>query len=126
MRDGIGLNNLTIVGNQAGILFDAPLGKGYLANSIILGNPYPGGQQTNCAFAENDQSILQNNLVSQECGLGATHYPNEYWSGTQLIAERPYRAHARVCRRTLIACYVPIVSLKIHFGIFSSPYPAKL
>jgi len=86
LRDGIGLNNLTIVGNQAGILFDAPLGKGYLANSIILGNPYPGGQQANCTFAENDQSILQNNLVSQECGLGATHYPNEYWSGTQLIA----------------------------------------
>ena len=85
--DGIGLNNLTIVGNSAGIRFNAPLGKAYLANSIILGNPYPLSQRSaNCEMQAGDKSILQNNLVTQECGTGDANYPNEFWTGTALIA----------------------------------------
>ena len=36
VRDGIGLNNLTVIGNSAGLQFNAPLKKAYLANSIVL------------------------------------------------------------------------------------------
>lgn len=86
VRDGMGLNNLTIVGNTSGIQFNAPAKKAYLANSIVLGNPYPSSQDDNCNFNAEDQSYIQNNLVTASCGLGDASYPNDLWSGTQLIA----------------------------------------
>ena len=84
--DGIGLNNLTVVGNSAGIQFNAPLKKAYLANSIVLGNPYPVTQDNNCTFVADDKSFIQNNLVANSCTSGDSNYPNDIWSGTQLIA----------------------------------------
>lgn len=86
VRDGIGLNNLTVVGNTAGIQFNAPLEKAYLTNSIVLGNSYPIAQDNNCNFVAGDKSHNQNNLVANSCTAGDVNYPNEIWSGTRLIA----------------------------------------
>lgn len=86
LRDGIGLNNLTMIGNAQGIQFVAPQSKAFLANSILLGNPYPISTQQDCKFEAGDQSILQNNLVSAGCGQGLAEYPNEIWTQTALIA----------------------------------------
>jgi len=61
IRDGIGLNNLTIVANTAGVQFEAPNAQGYMANSIVIGNP--NGTNNNCQFSSDDKSILQNNLA---------------------------------------------------------------
>lgn len=57
IRDGIGLNNLTIVANTAGVQFEAPNAQGYIANSIVIGNP--NGTNNNCQFSSDDKSILQ-------------------------------------------------------------------
>lgn len=86
LRDGIGLNNLTMLGNAQGVQFVAPQGKAFLANSILIGNPYPITTQQDCKFETSDQSILQNNLVSAGCGQGLAEYPNEIWTQTALIA----------------------------------------
>lgn len=86
VRDGMGLNNLTVVGNSAGIQFNAPAEKAYLANSIVLGNPYPVNQDNNCSFTAGDKSFNQNNLVTSSCTTGDINYPNDIWNGTQLIA----------------------------------------
>ncbi|PJG44327.1 rhombotarget A [Acinetobacter tandoii] len=86
LRDGIGLNNLTMIGNAQGVQFVAPQGKAFLANSILIGNPYPITTQQDCKFETGDQSILQNNLVSADCGQGLAEYPNEIWTQTALIA----------------------------------------
>ena len=86
LRDGIGLNNLTMIGNAQGVQFVAPQGKAFLANSILIGNPYPIATQQDCKFEAGDQSILQNNLVSAGCGQGLAEYPNEIWTQTALIA----------------------------------------
>ncbi|MDN5511428.1 rhombotarget A [Acinetobacter sp.] len=84
--DGMGLNNLTIVANTAGLIFNASREKAYLSNSILLGNPYPvTGVRSDCRF-NNDHSFLLNNVVSQDCGSGAANYQNEFWTGTQLFA----------------------------------------
>ncbi len=86
VRDGIGLNNLTVVGNSAGLQFNAPLKKAYLANSIVLGNPYPMTEDNNCRFKDEDKSFIQNNLVDHSCTSGDSKYPNDIWQGTELIA----------------------------------------
>lgn len=84
--DGMGLNNLTIVANTAGLIFNASREKAYLSNSILLGNRYPvTGVRSDCRF-NNDHSFLLNNVVSQDCGSGAANYQNEFWTGTQLFA----------------------------------------
>lgn len=86
VRDGIGLNNLTVIGNSAGLQFNAPLKKAYLANSIVLGNPYPMIEDNNCDFKAGDNSFLQNNLVTDSCNSGDSNHPNDIWQGTELIA----------------------------------------
>lgn len=86
LRDGIGLNNLTMIGNAQGIQFVAPQGKAFLANSILVGNPYPITNQQDCKFESGDQSILQNNLVSAMCGQGLAEYPNDILTQTALVA----------------------------------------
>ena len=86
LRDGIGLNNLTMIGNAQGVQFVAPQGKAFLANSILIGNPYPIATQQDCKFETGDQSVLQNNLVSAGCGQGLAEYPNQIWTQTALIA----------------------------------------
>lgn len=82
IRDGVAVNNVTIVGNNAGIQFDAEEGFAYLANSIVLGN----GNGNNCQFNAKDDTLLQNNLVGSECTSGDANYPNEFWTGTKLFA----------------------------------------
>ncbi|WP_349927055.1 rhombotarget A [Acinetobacter sp. A1-4-2] len=84
IRDGIGLNNLTIVANTAGVQFEAPNAQGYMANSIVIGNP--NGTNNNCQFSSDDKSILQNNLVTSECRSDDANYPNEFWTGNKLFA----------------------------------------
>ncbi|OTG73282.1 rhombotarget A [Acinetobacter sp. ANC 4169] len=86
VRDGIGLNSLTVIGNTAGIKFNAPAQKAYLANSIVLGNPYPITQDDNCSFISTDKTYNQNNIVANSCTAGDSLYPNDIWTGTQLIA----------------------------------------
>ncbi len=86
VRDGIGLNNLTVIGNTAGIQFNAPAQKAYLANSIVLGNPFPITQDNNCSFINTDKTYNQNNVVANSCTAGDSLYPNDIWTGTQLIA----------------------------------------
>ncbi|MHA3891420.1 rhombotarget A [Acinetobacter sp. GXMZU3951] len=86
LRDGIGLNNLTLLGNAQGVKFSAPQGKAFLANSILVGNPYPVTHQADCSFDAEDQSILQNNLVSAGCGQGSVEYPNDILTQNALIA----------------------------------------
>ncbi|TCH62822.1 rhombotarget A [Acinetobacter sp. ANC 4862] len=82
IRDGIAVNNVTIVGNQAGVQFDSQEGYGYLANSIVVGN----GSGTNCQFNADDKTLIQNNLVGNECKSGDAKYPNEFWGGSKLFA----------------------------------------
>ena len=86
VRDGIGLNNLTVIGNTSGIKFNAPAQKAYLANSIIMGNPYPITQDDNCSFVNTDKTYNQNNIVASSCTTGDSLYPNDIWPGQQLIA----------------------------------------
>ena len=84
VRDGMALNNLTVVGNSKGIYFNPSTNLAYLANSIVLGNAENTITQ-NCA-GDLSKAVLQNNLVTQsDCGSGASYYPNEFWSGA-LIA----------------------------------------
>lgn len=82
IRDGVAVNNVTIVGNKAGIQFDAEEGFGYFANSIVLGN----GNGNNCQFSAKDDTLIQNNLVSSECKTGDAKYPNQFWDGSKLFA----------------------------------------
>lgn len=82
IRDGVAVNNVTIVGNTAGIQLNAEKGLAYFANSIVLGN----GNGNNCQFDAKDDSLNQNNLVSSECKNGDAKYPNEFWSGNKLFA----------------------------------------
>lgn len=82
LRDGIAVNNVTIVGNTAGVQFASEKGFAYFANSIVLGN----GSSSNCQFDEQDKTLNQNNLVGSECQTGDAKYPNEFWSGNKLFA----------------------------------------
>ncbi|TCB51116.1 rhombotarget A [Acinetobacter sp. ANC 4779] len=83
IRDGVAVNNVTIVGNNAGVQFDSAEGYGYLANSIVVGN---GTGTSNCQFSADDKTRMQNNLVGTECKSGEAKYPNEFWTGTKLFA----------------------------------------
>lgn len=81
--DGVGINNLTIVDNTGTALrINAPNGKAYVANSIILRN----GTQ-DCQIETTDKSTIHNNLVTASCGTGDATYPNQIWTGTRLFAE---------------------------------------
>lgn len=80
--DGIGVNNITAVDNASqAIKFNAPEGLAYLTNSIILQNG-----SNDCQFANNDDSILQNNLTSASCGVGDPLHPNQIWSGAEIFS----------------------------------------
>ena len=80
--DGIGVNNITAVDNASqAIKFNAPEGLAYLTNSIILQNG-----SNDCQFANNDDSILQNNLTSASCGVGDPLHPNQIWSSTEIFS----------------------------------------
>ena len=86
LRDGMALNNLTVVGNTKGIYFATSTNKAFLANSIVLGNG-ENTVQENCA-GDVSKAVLQNNLVTQtDCGSGESYYPNEFWSGALIAGD---------------------------------------
>lgn len=62
LREGMLINNTTLVDNRAGVRLDAPRGGAYLANSIVAGNT-----QFDCRFESGDQSYLNNNLFISGC-----------------------------------------------------------
>ncbi len=84
VRDGMVVNNLTVLQNSKGIYLDAPLGNASLSNSILLENgrynPNGTSSEGNCTFATTDLTKVQNNLsneiTAQDCGLGTTANPN--------------------------------------------------
>lgn len=90
LRDGQTLNNLTLVRNSAGVYFSAPLGKAFLSNSIVVENGQINNEvlQTakNCTFAADDQSIVQNNLVNNDCATKNSNYPNINIGSNKLFA----------------------------------------
>lgn len=88
LKDGIGLNNLSIIKNAGGVIFDAPEGRGYLANSVVIGNGAAGeARDCGAAGASADKSILFNNLVSQpDCPVGASANQNTVLQDPDVIA----------------------------------------
>ncbi|MDM1721157.1 rhombotarget A [Acinetobacter towneri] len=86
--DDIGVNNISLIGNSRGVYLNAPLGKAYIANSVILGNPHPVSVNTaaNCVQAGSDATRLQNNLVGAGCGAGDSNYPNTLWTANSVLA----------------------------------------
>ncbi len=87
LKDGIGLNNLTIMKNTGGIDFDAPSGKSYVANSVIIGNTNSGAVNDCGTPNAADKSILFNNLVSDSnCPVGSTANSNTYLASPALLA----------------------------------------
>ncbi|AUM25400.1 rhombotarget A [Acinetobacter pittii] len=66
VRDGMVINNITMIKNMGGLYFDAPQGKASVSNSILVGNT------TNCKASTSDKTIIQSNLVTAECNRNAT------------------------------------------------------
>ncbi|WP_336167513.1 rhombotarget A [Acinetobacter sp. 161(2023)] len=66
VRDGMVLNNITMIKNVGGLYLDAPLGKASISNSILVGNT------TNCQASAMDKTAVQSNLVTSECNLNAS------------------------------------------------------
>lgn len=66
VRDGMVINNITMIKNVGGLYFDAPQGKASVSNSILVGNT------TNCKVSTTDKTIVQSNLVTTECNRNAT------------------------------------------------------
>lgn len=62
LREGIVINNTTLVDNRAGVRFLASRGGSNLANSIVAGNT-----QFDCQFGTGDQSYVNNNLFITGC-----------------------------------------------------------
>lgn len=87
LKDGIGLNNLTIIKNGGGVLLDVQDGQGYLANSILLGNGTASGSM-NCKVVDQstDKSVIYNNLLTAECPTAAVENNNTVWAKNDLIA----------------------------------------
>ncbi|ENW23730.1 MULTISPECIES: rhombotarget A [Acinetobacter] len=93
VMDGMGLNNLTIVDNaDTALRMNAPAGRAYVANSIILRN---GAQD--CQIETGDKTLIQNNLLTVSCGTGDAVAPNELWNGTQILAEASNKSEG-VCQ----------------------------
>lgn len=88
VKDGVGVNNLTVMRNSGGVIFDSAVGQGYLANSIVIGNDLTGTLQ-DCSVVDSasDKSVLFNNLVSQaDCSVGISTNQNTVLQNPKLIA----------------------------------------
>ncbi|OTG83490.1 rhombotarget A [Acinetobacter sp. ANC 5054] len=87
VRDGLALNNITVVKNSGGIEFNTTSEHGYLANSVVIGNNL-GGTAQDCKIVDSsaDQSVLYNNLVGTGCPVGPVANLNDVWSGNSLLA----------------------------------------
>ncbi len=73
MRDGIYINNATMVDNSKGIYFNAPNEKAHISNSILAGN-----KGKDCVFSNVDETLFYNNLVENTtlCGVGEINTGN--------------------------------------------------
>lgn len=88
VKNGIGLNNLSIVQNAGGVAFDVTNDHGYVANSVIIGNGTASSVK-DCQIenASTDKSILFNNLVSQiDCPVGVSSNANTILENPKLLA----------------------------------------
>ncbi|XAU34683.1 rhombotarget A, partial [Acinetobacter baumannii] len=66
VRDGMFVNNITMIKNDKGLFLDAPQGNASVSNSILVGNTI------NCQVSTTDKAIIQSNLVTAECNRNAT------------------------------------------------------
>lgn len=106
--DGIGINNVSILGNTRGIYLNAPLGKGYVANSIVLANPHPVNSLAyNCTQAGSDATVLQNNLVGAGCSTGDANYPNRIWTGNTIFAGNMLEGACKTLSEDAAALFCP-------------------
>lgn len=82
VRDGMFVNNITMIKNDKGLFLDAPQGNASVSNSILVGNTI------NCQVGTTDKAIIQSNLVTAECNRNATSkLPNIlYPANEKLIA----------------------------------------
>ncbi len=98
IREGMLLNNVTILKNAAGLYLQAPKittttsengetttsksPSAYISNSIIVAN-----EANNCASSADDEAVIQSNLITPECNRNAPNErPNFFIGNTQLIA----------------------------------------
>lgn len=80
VRDGMVINNITMIKNVGGLFFDAPQGKASVSNSILVGNT------TNCQTSATDKTIVQSNLVTAECNRNASAtLPNIIYSASEKL-----------------------------------------
>ena len=82
IRDGMFVNNITMIKNDKGLFLDAPQGNASISNSVLVGNTI------NCQASITDKAIIQSNLVTTECNRNATSkLPNIlYPANEKLIA----------------------------------------
>ncbi|MFW1886472.1 rhombotarget A, partial [Acinetobacter nosocomialis] len=66
IKDGMFVNNITMIKNAAGLFLDAPQGYASVSNSILVGNG------VNCTQNTNDQTVVQSNLVTTDCNRNAS------------------------------------------------------
>ncbi len=91
VKEGMILNNVTIIKNAAGLYLDAPkwtstttnegttplkYPSAYISNSIIVDN-----SSKNCVLSASDESVIQSNLTTTDCNLNApAERPNFIWN----------------------------------------------
>ena len=87
LRDGLALNNITVLKNSGGIELNSTSEHAYLANSVVIGNALSGtAQDCKVVNSGTDKSVFYNNLVAASCPVGPVANLNDVWSGTSLIA----------------------------------------
>ncbi|MBJ9986365.1 rhombotarget A [Acinetobacter sp. S40] len=84
VRDGMIVNNITMIRNSMGLYLQGPKGDAYVSNSIIVENG-----SKNCVFAADDKTNLINNLTNTsmaDCGSGTATDPNVNVANNKLLA----------------------------------------
>lgn len=104
VRDGMIINNITMIRNNAGFYLQAPKGDAYVSNSIISENG-----SKNCVFADGDKTQFINNLTkTSDCGSGNSTDPNiEIGSNTLLAGELEGKCNAAPAEGLLCPYYLP-------------------
>lgn len=80
VRDGMFVNNITMIKNDKGLFLEAPQGNASISNSILVGNTI------NCQANSTDKAIIQSNLVTTECNRNASvKVPNILYPANQKL-----------------------------------------
>lgn len=100
VRDGMFVNNITMIKNDKGLFLDAPQGNASVSNSILVGNTI------NCQVSTTDKAIIQSNLVTAECNRNATSkLPNIlYPANEKLIAGDSDEGACDITSQTGLLC----------------------